>query len=127
MAAIREDRTRGGRSTYQCTYALPGGSGAGGSGDAPSALKLTSNGNDSNSRSMDGSMGEWSLGAHAPPTPPSHLAAGGGSNMTDPEAPAGGSLPVPQLLLEIMNVEHLWHTNEQVTAKFTLIAAVIHS
>lgn len=38
-AAIREDRTRGGRSTYQCTYALPGGgsstpeaSGAGGGG-----------------------------------------------------------------------------------------------
>lgn len=72
-------------------------------------MMMSSNG-DSSSRSLDSSS-EWGS------SPPSlagqhhhqhhhhhhhHHGAGGGANA-----------PVPQLLLEIMNVEHLWHCNEQ--------------
>ena len=54
LEAIREDRTRGGRSTYQCSYTLPPG-------------------------------------------------VGGGVARSD---------SVPQLLVEIMNVEHLWFSSK---------------
>ena len=57
LEAIREDRTRGGRSTYQCSYTIPPGLGG---GQRP------------------------------------------GSEVTE----------VPQLLVEIMNVEHLWFSSK---------------
>ena len=60
LEAIREDRTRGGRSTYQCSYTIP--PGLGGQGQRP----------------------------------------GSGSEVTE----------VPQLLVEIMNVEHLWFSGK---------------
>ena len=61
LEAIREDRTRGGRSTYQCSYTIPPGLGQGG--------------------------GQRS---------------GPGSEVTE----------VPQLLMEIMKVEHLWFSGK---------------
>jgi len=70
LEAIREDRTRGGRSTYQCSYTIPAG-----------------------------------LSAHAslPPGIPEYR--------TDKER---SSKPpeIPNLLQEIMNVEHLWFSNK---------------
>jgi len=117
LEAIREDRTRGGRSTYQCTYALPGG------GSAPSGGSENSNSSklmllqDSGSRSME--TAEWAMGhasSSSSSTPPSSglpvgMTASGSSSGVP--APGDSAVPVPPLLLEIMNVEHLWHTNEQ--------------
>ncbi|GAB0099398.1 Nuclear hormone receptor FTZ-F1 beta [Sergentomyia squamirostris] len=83
LEAIREDRTRGGRSTYQCSFTLPG------SMLSPSVMSSDSSGCHQNYRmtvpQMKVEMGEAS----------------------------GGSKPrVPSLLQEIMDVEHLWQYNE---------------
>lgn len=130
LEAIREDRTRGGRSTYQCTYAVPSGSSGtptgvaggdssvgGSSSNGGGKLLLTPNGDSSSSRSMDSS--EWSS------SPPSATPGGGHHHHNHhghhnphllhhqhPHHPSNTSAAVPQLLLEIMNVEHLWHCNE---------------
>ncbi|KAG7209555.1 hypothetical protein KM043_015633 [Ampulex compressa] len=89
LEAIREDRTRGGRSTYQCTYTLPAnlvGSPAGGmSGD-----KLAPGGNCS----------------PAPPGSEHHYSVRHHSNHSHKMQ------VVPQLLQDIMDVEHLWHYND---------------
>ncbi|XP_051153934.1 nuclear hormone receptor FTZ-F1 beta [Leptopilina boulardi] len=88
LEAIREDRTRGGRSTYQCTYTLPAnliGSPAGGmSGD-----KMTG-----------GSC------SPAPPGSEHHHQMRHHSNHSHKMQ------AVPQLLQDIMDVEHLWHYND---------------
>ncbi|KAM0733193.1 Nuclear hormone receptor FTZ-F1 beta [Formica fusca] len=89
LEAIREDRTRGGRSTYQCTYTLPAnlvGSPAGGMGGSE---KLTAAGNCSPAPA--GSEHHYSVRYH--------------SNHSH-------KLQVPQLLQDIMDVEHLWHYND---------------
>ena len=133
--AIREDRTRGGRSTYQCTYAVPSGSsgssvggmtgevvgssngGGGGSGvGGGSKMLLTPNGDSSSSRSMDSS--EWNSSPPSANTPANHHL-----HHLHHHHPHhhhhhhhhnnANHTTVPQLLLEIMNVEHLWHCNEQ--------------
>ena len=89
LEAIREDRTRGGRSTYQCTYTLPAslvGSPAGGM----SSDKLATSGNCS----------------PAPPGSEHHYSARHHSNHSHKIQ------VVPQLLQDIMDVEHLWHYND---------------
>ncbi|XP_011168731.1 nuclear hormone receptor FTZ-F1 beta [Solenopsis invicta] len=88
LEAIREDRTRGGRSTYQCTYTLPAnlvGSPAGGM----TSEKLTTAGNCS--PAPVGSEHHYSIRYH--------------SNHSH-------KMQVPQLLQDIMDVEHLWHYND---------------
>lgn len=88
LEAIREDRTRGGRSTYQCTYTLPAnlvGSPAGMTGE-----KLTAGGNCS----------------PAPPGSEHHYSVRHHSNHSHKMQ------VVPQLLQDIMDVEHLWHYND---------------
>ncbi|CAG9815815.1 unnamed protein product [Phaedon cochleariae] len=88
LEAIREDRTRGGRSTYQCSYSLP-----------PS---LTGH-------------AEMRLGAHGPGE--GHAGLTVKLEPADPAAAHHkravypGSKGVPPLLQEIMDVEHLWHYN----------------
>jgi nuclear receptor subfamily 5 group A protein 3 len=72
---------------------------------------------DSGSRSME--TAEWAMGhasSSSSSTPPSSglpvgMTASGSSSGVP--APGDSAVPVPPLLLEIMNVEHLWHTNEQ--------------
>lgn len=88
LEAIREDRTRGGRSTYQCTYTLPAslvGSPAGMSGD-----KLTAGGNCSPAPA--GGEHHYSVRHHSNHSHKMQV--------------------VPQLLQDIMDVEHLWHYND---------------
>lgn len=89
LEAIREDRTRGGRSTYQCTYTLPVnlvGSPAGGM----TGEKLAAGGNCS----------------PAPPGSEHHYSVRHHSNHSHKMQ------VVPQLLQDIMDVEHLWHYND---------------
>ncbi|XP_060526026.1 nuclear hormone receptor FTZ-F1 beta [Cylas formicarius] len=88
LEAIREDRTRGGRSTYQCSYSLPPSLAGqtelrGGAGDAHPAFAVKL-------EPPDGGC-----------APPHHKR----NNFP-------GSKGVPPLLQEIMEVEHLWHYNE---------------
>lgn len=84
LEAIREDRTRGGRSTYQCTYTLPPnilGSPASLSGDKMSSGPC--------SPAPSGSEHSHSMKHHH----------------------SQKSQAVPQLLQDIMDVEHLWHND----------------
>ncbi|XP_013166986.1 PREDICTED: nuclear hormone receptor FTZ-F1 beta isoform X2 [Papilio xuthus] len=88
LEAIREDRTRGGRSTYQCSYSLSG-------------------------AASTGSL----LSAHAPPTlrhaSSLNIVNGPGSYSSRGEASNSRLTPeIPTLLQEIMDVEHLWQYNE---------------
>lgn len=92
LEAIREDRTRGGRSTYQCSYSLP-----------PSLanhpeLRASSSDLRHGAVGQDGgSMGGFSIKMEP-------LEAG---------LPLGKKRhSVPPLLQEIMDVEHLWHYSE---------------
>uniref|UniRef100_A0A1B0CHS9 Putative hormone receptor-like in 39 n=1 Tax=Lutzomyia longipalpis TaxID=7200 RepID=A0A1B0CHS9_LUTLO len=86
LEAIREDRTRGGRSTYQCSFTLPG------SMLSPSVMPSDSPGGRHQNYRMT--------------VPPVKMEAGDG-------VPGGGSKPrIPSLLQEIMDVEHLWQYNE---------------
>ncbi|KAJ8962063.1 hypothetical protein NQ314_005846 [Rhamnusium bicolor] len=88
-----EDRTRGGRSTYQCSYSLP-----------PS---LTNHAElRASSTDLRQGMGETHPGLTVKLEPPDS----GVSHHKRNTLP--GSKGVPPLLQEIMDVEHLWHYNE---------------
>lgn len=89
LEAIREDRTRGGRSTYQCSYSLSGASSTGSllSAHVPTTLRHASSLTCVNGpASYSNSRGESSNSRLTPDIPP--------------------------LLQEIMEVEHLWQYNE---------------
>ena len=87
LEAIREDRTRGGRSTYQCSYSVP-------------ASLLQSN---ESVQKLSGNIlpGETLVKLEAPDigSPNSNLDS--------------RLLPIPQLLQEIMDVERLWHCSDR--------------
>lgn len=85
ILAIREDRTRGGRSTYQCSYTLP-------------ASSLSHH----PSMSSDGQYKINGTGLKV-----EHFDNGMKSNGSDHMKPG-----VPFLLQEIMDVEYLWQYNE---------------
>ncbi|XP_043235869.1 nuclear hormone receptor FTZ-F1 beta-like [Amphibalanus amphitrite] len=80
LEAIREDRTRGGRSTYQCSYTVPP------SLVAPSAGGATSGG----------------------PADPLQAAPHVKAEPSEGGAPPDGRPATPPLLKQIMSVEHLW-------------------
>ncbi|XP_052737138.1 nuclear hormone receptor FTZ-F1 beta [Bicyclus anynana] len=88
LEAIREDRTRGGRSTYQCSYTLSGAASTGSllSAHAPTTLRHASSLTCVNGPGSYSSRGESSNSRLTPDIPP--------------------------LLQEIMDVEHLWQYNE---------------
>lgn len=89
LEAIREDRTRGGRSTYQCTYTLPANLIGGSAGGMP---------------------GDKLMGGNCSPAPPGehhHSSLRHHSNHSHKMQAV-----VPQLLQDIMDVEHLWHYND---------------
>jgi len=156
LEAIREDRTRGGRSTYQCSYTLPAGLCSSSStppSTSPPAV-TSSSGLATASSSGDPERLTWPVslerGEHAPPpphsqrTPPSAAAAASRpmhhqqqqllmqGTLLPPPLKLGG-MPhlqvnpltksaahcstdrkpnVPPLLKEIMDVEHLWFSNQ---------------
>ncbi|CAG5041633.1 unnamed protein product [Parnassius apollo] len=88
LEAIREDRTRGGRSTYQCSYSLSGAASTGSllSAHVPTTLRHASSLTCVNGPGSYSSRGEPSNSRLTPDIPP--------------------------LLQEIMDVEHLWQYNE---------------
>ncbi|XP_037300564.1 nuclear hormone receptor FTZ-F1 beta-like isoform X1 [Manduca sexta] len=88
LEAIREDRTRGGRSTYQCSYTLSGAASTGSllSAHMPTTLRHASSLTCVNGPGSYNSRGEPSNSRLTPDIPP--------------------------LLQEIMDVEHLWQYNE---------------
>ncbi|XP_034233826.1 nuclear hormone receptor FTZ-F1 beta isoform X2 [Thrips palmi] len=116
LEAIREDRTRGGRSTYQISYTLPAGlvppdgastppSGSAGSGNPSSSNgggTSSSNGSSHSKFTSHGSPGDFQVKlevpdhGHVPPVT-SHRRA------------------IPPLLEEIMEVERFWLCNDQET------------
>ncbi|XP_063227117.1 nuclear hormone receptor FTZ-F1 beta [Bacillus rossius redtenbacheri] len=96
LEAIREDRTRGGRSTYQCSYTLP-------------ASLVAPQGGDK----MYASSGDPQVKLEAPDVGAIAGSSGGHHGNRHHEK------LVPQLLQEIMDVEHLWHFNDQESQKMS--------
>lgn len=104
LEAIREDRTRGGRSTYQCSYTLP-------------ASLVPPSGNDVSNYKLHVPSGDPQVKLEAPDVGAvaggsSGRVGGGSAGSRHSDKPA-----VPQLLQEIMDVEHLWHYNDQEAQK----------
>lgn len=100
LEAIREDRTRGGRSTYQCSYSLP-----------PS---LT------NHPELRASATDLRHGYDTPQQVLRVKLEPSDCGMYMKRSNTGNSrLSVPPLLQEIMDVEHLWHYSELELNKLT--------
>ncbi|OXU30890.1 hypothetical protein TSAR_002611 [Trichomalopsis sarcophagae] len=93
LEAIREDRTRGGRSTYQCTYTLP-------------ANLIGGNG------SAQAGMGPDKMGQGQGPCSPAPPGSEHHHSMKHHSNHSHKMQVVPQLLQDIMDVEHLWHYND---------------
>lgn len=98
LEAIREDRTRGGRSTYQCSYTLPN-----------SMLSPIMNSGQENSNCGQNNIRTMMNGCMVK-TEQSELSNGCGS--VNAAASSYRNNNVPHLLQEIMDVEHLWQYNE---------------
>jgi nuclear receptor subfamily 5 group A protein 3 len=104
LEAIREDRTRGGRSTYQCSYTLPT--------NIQPMTGLTA----SNMSSAIPMRPDESIKTHTYPA--SNEAAAIQNNefqdtiMSEEEASIDVPTNVPSLIQEIMNVEHLWFSTK---------------
>lgn len=99
LEAIREDRTRGGRSTYQCSYTLP------------ASLMAHPELRASNTDLRQPVSGDQ----HHPvvklePSDQTGLLGGISAKRTGNATPPRHA--VPALLQEIMDVEHLWHYSE---------------
>lgn len=88
FSAIREDRTRGGRSTYQCSYTLPV--------TVSSLTNVNQLSNDSSHYKMNGNGIK--------------LEQNGSNNLHLSMDKPG--IPIPPLLQEIMDVEYLWKFND---------------
>ncbi|XP_055379263.1 nuclear hormone receptor FTZ-F1 beta-like [Condylostylus longicornis] len=95
LEAIREDRTRGGRSTYQCSYTLP------------NPLILSEN-TAANLLQANARINGCIINSEAS----SDSNSIGGSSQSSQR-----SNTVPQLLQEIMDVEHLWQYSETELAR----------
>lgn len=110
LEAIREDRTRGGRSTYQCSYALATQSLSDGRVSSACDSQLS---NTSSERLKEGhySSHSTSLDGASPTRPPS------GRNVTDSGINSAEDEPhigfIPPLMQEILAVEHLWHYTDK--------------
>ncbi|XP_055636284.1 nuclear hormone receptor FTZ-F1 beta [Toxorhynchites rutilus septentrionalis] len=126
LEAIREDRTRGGRSTYQCSYTLPG---------TILSPSLSNNDNSSGGSGNNYPYSNAHRGQFQPGGPNGNGGGGGGfvggqqmkieSNQDNSSSNSSGPVNegnmncnhhgrsggVPQLLQEIMDVEHLWQYN----------------
>lgn len=104
LEAIREDRTRGGRSTYQCSYSLP----VQMLNDSRSPLDSTSSEPNNepipllqkDSRSV-GCSSQTEMGL-------------GSSSASSSPRPFSQPAPIiPSLVQEIVSVEHLWHYTDR--------------
>uniref|UniRef100_T1GCA2 Nuclear receptor domain-containing protein n=1 Tax=Megaselia scalaris TaxID=36166 RepID=T1GCA2_MEGSC len=104
LEAIREDRTRGGRSTYQCSYTVP---------NSMLTSPLMSPEGSSNSNSTSATPTGYAAGQHTLSSASScgNLSRLNGLGLKE-EPDQQKEKNVPVLLQEIMDVEHLWHYTE---------------
>ncbi|XP_013784132.1 nuclear hormone receptor FTZ-F1 beta-like [Limulus polyphemus] len=93
LEAIREDRTRGGRSTYQCSYALASQSSFDSKGTSSVSSSSSKEHLHINSEMSLPGCSRESLGVQVSSTQ--------------------GSQQVPQLIQEILSVEHLWQYSDK--------------
>lgn len=116
LEAIREDRTRGGRSTYQCSYTFSLSESRLDGRDATVVTATLKTDNVSNVATVLPQVNE-----SLTPSPllPSHLIKcelspvdGGGELPTS--LPSPPKPIVPRLIQEILSVEHLWHSADKV-------------
>ncbi|KAG8200425.1 hypothetical protein JTE90_000508 [Oedothorax gibbosus] len=97
LEAIREDRTRGGRSTYQCSYSLPS----------------TPLGDDRVPFSGDISISPSSLPSDCH-TKPDISSSRSSKESAGANSPDEQNQPiVPHLIQDILSVEHLWHYTDR--------------
>ncbi|XP_013789030.2 nuclear hormone receptor FTZ-F1 beta-like isoform X2 [Limulus polyphemus] len=101
LEAIREDRTRGGRSTYQCTYSIP-------------------------SQSINDPWNRTGAENGMRPSYASPLCDGSERHYQNRERDSHSTSPasqfppcVPQLIRDVMSVEHLWHYSEKEMTKIS--------
>ncbi|KFB38962.1 AGAP009400-PA-like protein [Anopheles sinensis] len=133
LEAIREDRTRGGRSTYQCSYTLPGPlvntAGMQGGGESPGVGPFQYGGSVRSPYAAGGGGGVVSsqqMKVETNDGAGGMMMSGGGSNGglngmgNGPNADGNGGSSgggnhmqpgIPVLLQEIMDVEPLWQYN----------------
>lgn len=104
LEAIREDRTRGGRSTYQCSYSLP-----------PSMLSMTQSGGGTTGSGTEIKQEVMmNTPQHHHMVNSQHLSLTRQQRFTSRSMSSlvAVQIGVPTLLQEIMDVEHLWHYSE---------------
>ncbi|KAG1714769.1 Nuclear hormone receptor FTZ-F1 beta [Nymphon striatum] len=110
LEAIREDRTRGGRSTYQCTYSIPGQTNINDCRNTPTCPpSATPSESSSLGSSISGISDKLQTNGHSNSVSPTNLSL----NQSVPSSSSGSptEIPVPPLINEILAVEHLWHYN----------------
>ncbi|XP_011188823.2 nuclear hormone receptor FTZ-F1 beta isoform X2 [Zeugodacus cucurbitae] len=130
LEAIREDRTRGGRSTYQCSYTLPNSmlsplmspEQQGVAAAVAAAAAAAAN----QQQQQHGRLGAQMISAqqqqqqHALNGLAAGLGAGQSiikSEQCDESGASARATNIPTLLQEIMDVEHLWQYNEAELAR----------
>lgn len=111
LEAIREDRTRGGRSTYQCSYTLPAGLTSNANGGMPPNISLPT-------LPLPLKMEDEEDAERLPtsqsngPMQSSSTSGLGEDLRTDlPTTTIANASTVPLLIQEIMDVEHLWFSS----------------
>ncbi|XP_017485163.1 PREDICTED: nuclear hormone receptor FTZ-F1 beta isoform X2 [Rhagoletis zephyria] len=139
LEAIREDRTRGGRSTYQCSYTLPNSmlspllspeqqGVAAAVAAAAAAAASQQQQHQQQGRLGGGAQMTHSMSAqqqqhhHTLNGLAAGLGGGGHATIKSEQCDEGATAParatnIPMLLQEIMDVEHLWQYNEAELAR----------
>ncbi|XP_067620571.1 nuclear hormone receptor FTZ-F1 beta isoform X2 [Eurosta solidaginis] len=132
LEAIREDRTRGGRSTYQCSYTLPNSmlsplmspeqQGAAAAAAAAMAAAVANQQQHQQGRLGGGGGGQMTYAATAQQQHALNGLPGSGqaiikSEHCDEGGASARAKNIPLLLQEIMDVEHLWQYNEAELAR----------
>ncbi|XP_050322096.1 nuclear hormone receptor FTZ-F1 beta [Bactrocera neohumeralis] len=132
LEAIREDRTRGGRSTYQCSYTLPNsmlsplmcpeqqGVAAAVAAAAAAAANQQQQQHGRLGAPMAHSMSAQQQQQHTLNGLSGGLGAGQSiikSEQCDDSGASARATNIPTLLQEIMDVEHLWQYNEAELAR----------
>ncbi|EDW12214.2 nuclear hormone receptor FTZ-F1 beta [Drosophila mojavensis] len=120
LEAIREDRTRGGRSTYQCSYTLPNSmlSPLLSPDQAAAAAAAAAVVSQQQQQQQQHPLNGYGSGSNSLPASPS-LGASIKTEQTDSLCHHASSRAssIPALLQEIMDVEHLWQYTDAELAR----------
>merc|ERR1719412_907877 len=104
LEAIREDRTRGGRSTYQCSYTLPN--------NIQPMTGLTTSNISSSTPLRHEELTKPNSYSTSNEAAASHNHESQDTIMSEEEGTNDVPANVPLLIQEIMNVEHLWFSTK---------------